>query len=100
MTDRLPSLFAAVESRSFTIETLKALRNLCAGGLEIQNAIRDSVAIPLFPEFLNPGSPFFITLLELANNLCVDNPDSQHRLFPLIAPSFSGVSWTIASATS
>jgi hypothetical protein len=99
MTDALAPLLSAVNSGSFTTETLKQLRNLCANGPDFQNAIRESLPDSLFIQNISPSSPFLLLLLQIATNLSVQNPTSQLKLFPLIIPLLSRLSWTLPTAT-
>ncbi|KAH0792082.1 hypothetical protein GPJ56_003881 [Histomonas meleagridis] len=95
---QVPPLIERIKDSSYDGSVLKKLRNLCAKGRETQDLIRNSIPDDFFLANLKE-SENLVLVLQLCNNLCVQNEDSQNRLFPLITPKFKTIQWTVPPAT-
>ena len=95
---QVPPLIERIKDSSYDELVIKKLRNLCAKGRETQDLIRDSLPDDFFLTNMKE-SDMLVSILQLCNNLCVQNEDSQNRLFPLISPKFKTINWTVPSAT-
>lgn len=96
---QVPPLTDQVNSGVFTVDTLKTLRNLCAKGREIQDMIVANIPLSFFVDNLKTESEFLLVTLQLLNNVCVQNDETQLKLFDPVVATFPGIAWTVETAT-
>ncbi|OHS95639.1 hypothetical protein TRFO_38234 [Tritrichomonas foetus] len=88
-----------INDSTYTEEKIKELRALCVKGREIQDLIMKSVSDDFYLNNLKTGNPLLFVILQLCNNMCVQNEETQNHMFPLITPLFKTIEWDIKTAT-
>lgn len=96
---KVPPLVNELKNGTFTAETIKTLRNLCAKGREIQDIIRETVPQEFILSHLKTESEHLQGVLQLLNNVCVQNEENQVALFDLVTATFKSIEWKVNTAT-
>ena len=96
---RVKPLADKVNDGTFTVDTLKTLRNLCAKGREIQDMVIANIPLQFFLKQLHTDSDYLLITLQLLNNTCVQNDETQLQLFDAITAVFPSIEWKVETAT-
>lgn len=96
---KVPPLISRIKNGDFDENTLKSLRNLCPKGRETQDLILNSLPNTFFEQMMTEDNQYLVGFIQLCNNICVQNEESQKRLFPLISSKFAEIKWEVKSAT-
>lgn len=96
---RVKPLTDKVNDGTFTVDTLKTLRNLCAKGREIQDMVIANIPLEFFLKQLQTDSEYLLITLQLLNNTCVQNDETQLQLFDAITAVFPSIEWRVDTAT-
>ena len=81
------------------IEKFKDLFIYCTYGNEYQNYILKNITLNFILNHFNENDKYFLKILSLCNNLCIENLKNQEILLNLLFPLISKIKWNIKNSS-